>query len=157
MSLFGLEAADADLSFLGGTPRHALSGCAIWPISSPGLKISPHYWRMGHVLHGLAPDQGGTSSKPFLMVVAVVMVGDAKRVFRLQVFSEPGIARLMEDVERREAEGEGKNRKLSTLVTAAAEGAVVGRLDDLRLTPSSHPSIPPWNMSRKIRVFGMLP
>lgn len=52
--------------------------------------------------------------------------------FRLQVFSEPGIARLMEDVERREAEGEGKNRKLSTLVTAAAEGAVVGRLDDLR-------------------------
>uniref|UniRef100_A0A7S1MWF6 Uncharacterized protein n=2 Tax=Hemiselmis andersenii TaxID=464988 RepID=A0A7S1MWF6_HEMAN len=54
------------------------------------------------------------------------------------VFSEPGITRLMEDVDRRQQEGmvsarKGKTRTLSTLLSTAAEGAVLGRLDDLRL------------------------
>lgn len=48
------------------------------------------------------------------------------------VFSEPGIARLMDDVEKRQESGGKRTRKLSTLLSAAAEAAIVGRLDDLR-------------------------
>jgi hypothetical protein len=48
------------------------------------------------------------------------------------VFSEPGIARLIEDVTKRDG-GDAVKTKLSTLLASAVEGSLIGRLDELRI------------------------